>query len=190
MVRGRHLSTIKSGKEFQSASRSFDDRDSLSESHPPDTFEHRRTNSYPPPSYFDSPPPPSRPLGFGIVAQARRLEYKERSQRRLMGGNKQTSLRHLFSPTERPLNETSPLVSSKTEMTKQEDGVDVAELIKEETVAEALVDIVFGQWVSMLLIFSPLALASHFLEWDPKYTFWLWCVSQVNPVFKSALCVL
>jgi hypothetical protein len=116
-------------------------------------------------------------LGFGIVAQARRLEYKERSQRRLMAANSRpSSLRHMFSTSEQSATETSPLVSGKIEMTTQQDGVESVK-VKGETTVEALMDIIFGQWVSILLIFSPFALASHFLEWDAKYTFWFWCVS-------------
>jgi hypothetical protein len=117
-------------------------------------------------------------LGFGIVAQARRLEYKERSQRRLMMGanSRPSSLRHMFSTSEQSATETSPLMSGKIEMTTQQDGGESV-IVKGETTTEALIDIVFGQWVSILLIFSPFALASHFLEWDAKYTFWFWCVS-------------
>jgi hypothetical protein len=61
-------------------------------------------------------------------------------------------------------------------MNESETKNGVGEKHEQETVMEALTDMLFGQWVSMLLIFSPLALASHFLEWDAKYTFWLWCV--------------
>jgi Ca2+:H+ antiporter len=194
MGRGRHLSTIKSGREYK-PSHSFDDslthshsQSRLSESPPENTSNnHRRTNSFPPPTYDRSlsfgspPPPPSGPLGFGIVAQARRLEYKERSQRRLLGANSRpSSLRHMFSTSEQSATETSPLMSGKIEMTTQQDGGESV-IVKGETTTEALIDIVFGQLVSILLIFSPFALASHFLEWDAKYTFWF-CFFTMIPL--------
>lgn len=205
IMTGRHLSTIQSGRQYPAPAGDDSNnhtRDASFQSlpdnpSPPHHHETRRTNSYPPPYTTSAPnsPPPSRPLGFGIVAQARRLEYKERSNRRLMGMRQQSSLRNLFqsprlsqSERSRTLEETSPLMSNKRdEMMKQRkgsesfdgDAIEIEMQLKEETVTEALVDMFFGQWVSILLIFAPFALASHFLEWAPKYTFWLCFLTMI-----------
>jgi len=188
------LGVIKSGKEYKV------DQDALLSKSNSSESSHRRTQSLPEApsplqqrrtlrmSSFPPGTPPSHPLGFGIVAQARRLEYKERSQRRLMGG-KQSSLRHLLSPGQAQselkteLTETSPLMGDKRDEKGEENGEEIEmEMEKqqeEETVLEALFDIFFGQWVSILLIFAPFALCSHFLEWDPKYTFWLCFLTMI-----------
>lgn len=203
----RHLSTIKSGKEYppptdgnngspstkghriQVSSQSLPETPSPPQAHTPPL----RRYSYPPPgSSPPNTPPPSHPLGFGIVAQARRLEYKERSNRRLMT-RQQSSLRNLFasprlaqSERSRTPEETSPLMSEKRdELMKQRkggvlfDGEVIDMELKKETTMEALVDMVFGQWVSILLIFAPFALASHFLEWAPKFTFWFCFLTMI-----------
>lgn len=144
-----------------------------------------RTMSYPPGSTVVVPP--SKPLGFGIVAEARRMEYKNKSQRRLLQLGKSSSVRHLVSPrmvqSERKA-ETSPLLSDSKRSETTDGDYEKDELLQEETVLEALWDMVFGQWVSLLLVFAPFAVAAHFLEWDPKYIFWL-CFLTMIPLGKQ-----
>lgn len=180
------LPVIISGKDY-----SFE-YDPLQESHDDvDTSPAPRSQSYPPPGRGGSSiSNDSTPLGFGIVAKARRLEHKEKSQRRM--GGKQTSLRSLISPrvsqSERKhdATETSPLVGSKSEEigTTYVDGKNGQSFgsdmdVEKETVLEALCDMVFGGWVSLLLVFAPFAVAAHFLEWDPKWIFWLCFLTMI-----------
>lgn len=190
------MATIKSGKEYGAADdalassedntakkqssaahrRTHSLSDSVGEKKPSPT----RLNSFPPPSGKELPP--STPLGFGLVAEVRRLEYKERSQRRLMGG-KQSSLRRLLSPSpvehKTDAGETSPLVSQKEEDQVPLKEETAQELAQKETTLEALWDMIFGAWVSLLLVFAPFALASHFLQWSPQYTFWLCFLTMI-----------
>jgi Ca2+:H+ antiporter len=51
------------------------------------------------------------------------------------------------------------------------DGAKVEET-EEESTLEALRDMIFGKWVSLLLVFMPFAILSHALEWSPASVFW------------------
>ena len=75
--------------------------------------------------------------------------------------------------------ETSPLVSHGDDELSEEGGGQSEEVVGKETTLEALWGMVFGEWVSLLLVFAPFALASHFLEWSPQYTFWLCFLTMI-----------
>jgi Ca2+:H+ antiporter len=118
----------------------------------------------------------AKPLAFRIVAQARHLEYKERSNRRLL--SPQHSIRSLLTTSLRSsavddtFNELSSLV-----MSDRKDGLESTteanvEEKEEETTLEALRDMIFGQWISLLLVFMPFAILSHTLQWSPVAVFW------------------
>lgn len=171
---------IESGKEFTPV----DLDDMLANDFSTRTAPAGRMNSFPPPGGD------SNPLGFGIVARARRLEYKDKSRRRLMMGDKQSSLSRLVSPrltqSERKSGslESSPLMQKSKEADKEDDNghgsVEIdKEHVEKETVCEALWDMFFGQWVSLLLVFAPFAIAAHFLQWDPKYIFWFCFLTMI-----------
>lgn len=122
----------------------------------------------------------AKALAFRIVAQARhleykerQLEYKERSKRRLITSecsNRSlvTSLRSLTSGRA----ELSPLVMSERKKELESTDGDTVEEKEEESTLEALRDMIFGKWVSVLLLFMPFAILSHTLEWSPVSVFW------------------
>ena len=105
------------------------------------------------------------PLGFGIVAIAKRMRYKDLSNRRLMHHKELSKQRLTDRRGSQVSTESSPLMSSRASVPEEE--------VDEETLGEIIWDMIFEMWVSYLLVFAPFALLSHFLEWSPVATFWL-----------------
>mmetsp|Transcript_2253 Transcript_2253/g.4970 ORF Transcript_2253/g.4970 Transcript_2253/m.4970 type:complete len:507 (-) Transcript_2253:311-1831(-) len=130
---------------------------------------------------------------FRSTAIARRVENISRRKLKKLSHS-------ITSSTEQVLSEDTPLASAGTSY-GSEDSAIVPQAVREkekpppadeekagtpgaeekspseETKADGewkeFLDIWIGKPISYLLVFTPFALASHFLDWDPQWVFWL-----------------
>jgi Ca2+:H+ antiporter len=102
----------------------------------------------------------AKSLAIRFATTSRRASQRD-SMRDSMRRESLSQLSGLISPS----SERSPLKGGEQEPSIPEMG--------KESIQSALKDIIFGKYVSVMLIFGPFAYLAHIQQWDAQWIFWL-----------------